>query len=155
MARDMKIAPSLLAADFARLGEEVRAITKAGADFIHVDVMDGHFVPPITIGAQMVRALKPFSKKPFDVHLMVAPVDSHIESFAEAGADILTIHPEASPHAHRVLQRIRDAGMRAGLALNPGTPADAALPLLDMGGSSFGDDGQSGLWRTGFSRKPD
>ena len=132
MARDMKIAPSLLAADFARLGEEVRAITKAGADFIHVDVMDGHFVPPITIGAQMVRALKPFSKKPFDVHLMVAPVDSHIESFAEAGADILTIHPEASPHAHRVLQRIRDAGMQAGLALNPGTPADAALPLLDM-----------------------
>lgn len=125
------IAPSILSADFARLGEEVAAIAAAGADFIHVDVMDGHFVPNLTIGPAVVKAIRSATTLPFDVHLMIAPVDPYIDEFASAGANILTVHPEAGPHLHRTLQRIRDAGLRPGVALNPGTPAAAALEVLD------------------------
>jgi ribulose-phosphate 3-epimerase len=117
------ISPSILSADFARLGEEVRAIDAAGADWIHVDVMDGHFVPNLTIGPGVVKALRPHSDKVFDVHLMVSPADFWIEQFAEAGADIITVHPEAGPHVHRSVQAIRALGKKAGLSLNPGTPA--------------------------------
>ena len=117
------ISPSILSADFARLGEEVRAIDAAGADWIHVDVMDGHFVPNLTIGPGVVKALRPHTAKPFDVHLMVSPVDMWIEQFAAAGADIITVHPEAGPHVHRSVQAIRALGKKAGLSLNPGTPA--------------------------------
>lgn len=126
------LAPSILAADFARLGEEVAAIDAAGADWIHVDVMDNHFVPNLTIGPMVVKALRPWSAKPFDVHLMVSPADALVEAFAEAGADILSVHPEAGPHLHRTLARIRALGKRAGVVLNPATPLQAVEPVLDM-----------------------
>ena len=127
----MIIAPSILSADFARLGEEVRAIDEAGADWIHIDVMDGHFVPNLTIGPGVVKALRPYSAKPFDVHLMISPVDPFLESFAEAGADIITVHPEAGPHLHRTVQRVKALGKKAGVSLNPATPAKALDYVLD------------------------
>ncbi len=125
MRQPLRIAPSILSADFARLGEEVRAISAAGADYIHVDVMDGHFVPSLTIGPLVVKALRPHSKLPFDVHLMISPVDAFIHDFAEAGADIVTVHPQAGPHLHRTIQLIKSLGKKAGVALNPATPVDA------------------------------
>jgi ribulose-phosphate 3-epimerase len=131
MRRPPIISPSMLSADFARLGEEVRAIEAAGADWLHVDVMDGHFVPNLTIGPNVVKALRPHATIPFDVHLMIAPADPYLEAFREAGADIITIHPEAGPHLNRSLKRIRELGAKAGVAFNPSTPPEAIEWMLD------------------------
>lgn len=129
---NLKISPSILSADFAKLGEEVAAISAAGADMIHIDVMDGHFVPNITIGPQVVKALRPHSSLPFDVHLMIAPADPYLHAFAEAGADIISIHPEAGPHLHRSLQTIRSLGKKAGVVLNPSTHENCLAHIMDM-----------------------
>ena len=131
MQQSIRIAPSILSADFASLGAEVRAVSQAGADYIHIDVMDGHFVPNLTIGPAVVAALRPHSSLPFDVHLMISPADPYIPDFVQAGADIITVHVEAGPHLHRTIQLIKDEGVRAGLALNPGTPVTVVEPLLD------------------------
>ena len=130
MARPL-IAPSILSADFAKLGEEVHAVDEAGADWIHIDVMDGHFVPNLTIGPGVVKALRPHTTKPFDVHLMISPVDNFLDAFAEAGADRITVHPEAGPHVHRSVQHIKSLGKKAGVSLNPATPAKVLDYLLD------------------------
>lgn len=128
----IRISPSILSADFSRLGAEIEALDKAGADYIHIDVMDGHYVPNITIGPPIVKALRPHTKLPFDVHLMISPIDPFLEAFAEAGADGITVHPEAGPHIHRTLQHIRALGKKPGIVLNPGTPIDHIDPVLDL-----------------------
>jgi len=135
MRQRTRIAPSILSADFSRLGDEVEAITAAGADYIHIDVMDGHFVPNLTIGPVVVEALRPHSKLPFDVHLMISPVDPYVTAFAKAGADILTVHPEAGPHLHRTVQLIKSLGKKAGVSLNPATPPnllDGVIEDIDL-----------------------
>jgi ribulose-phosphate 3-epimerase len=132
MSSRIRIAPSLLAADFARLGEEVRAVAAAGADWLHLDIMDGHFVPNISFGPGLVKALRPHATIPFDVHLMIAPADPYLAAFAEAGADLISLHPEAGPHLHRSLQTIRGLGKKAGIVLNPATPVAAVEPVLDL-----------------------
>ncbi|MCM0019704.1 MAG: ribulose-phosphate 3-epimerase [Tagaea sp.] len=132
MQQPIRLAPSILSADFAKLGAELRAMEEAGADYIHIDVMDGHFVPNITIGPGVVRALRPHTKLPLDVHLMISPVDPFVKEFAEAGADILTVHPEAGAHVHRTIQSIKSLGKKAGISINPGTPIEAVDPVLDM-----------------------
>jgi ribulose-phosphate 3-epimerase len=132
MQQAVRIAPSILSADFARLGEEISAIAHAGADYIHVDVMDGHFVPNLTIGPLVVKAIRPVTPLPFDVHLMIAPVDPYIEAFAQAGADIITVHAEAGPHLHRSLQSIKALGKKCGVSITPSTPASALEHVMDM-----------------------
>lgn len=131
MQQPTRISPSILSADFAMLGDEVRAVAEAGADYIHVDVMDGHYVPNLTIGPGVVKALRPHTDIPFDVHLMISPVDAFIDAFVDAGADIITVHPEAGPHLHRTIQAIKAHGIKAGISLNPGTPVSAVDYVMD------------------------